>query len=66
MTTEQTREARLRRAAQRIGLSIQKSRKDGTYGLVDTSNNTLAAYTDDAGYGMSLDQIEAGLNEPSA
>lgn len=66
---EKTRERRLRRAAERQGLVLKKSRaRDpraltyGTYMLVD-------AYTDSVvvgqhyGYGMSLDDIENALND---
>lgn len=61
-------ENRLRRAAQRQGLALQKSRaRDpraigyGTYQLVDVATNTMAAYSLPNGYGLTLDEIEETL-----
>lgn len=63
-------ENRLRRAAARQGLRLEKSRaRDtraltyGTYQLTDPNMNTLVAGNPSNGYGMTLDQIEAALNE---
>jgi hypothetical protein len=70
-----SRETRLRRAAQRQGLRLEKSRaRDprsltyGTYQLVNVENDTghwrsrqLVAASTSAGYGLSLDDIEREL-----
>jgi hypothetical protein len=63
------RENRARRAAGRQGLRLEKSRlRDpraigyGTYMLVDARTNTLVAYGNQNGYGLTLDQIEQELN----
>lgn len=61
-------ENRLRRAAERQGLRLEKSRSRdpratdyGTYQLVDPSTNTLVAYGLQGGYGMALDEIAREL-----
>jgi len=63
-------ENRLRRMARRQGLSLAKSRRRdtravdwGTYGLLDANSGTVACGDTSTGYGMSLDEIEAALNE---
>jgi hypothetical protein len=63
-------ENRLRRAARRQGLRLEKSRvRDpratewGTYHLVDTQTNTLAAYGYQSGYGLGLDDVARVLFE---
>ena len=68
--TDKIRENRLRRAAQRQGLMLTKSRRRdpraydyGTYMLVDHQTNTLVAGSSQSGYGLSLDEIETALNE---
>jgi hypothetical protein len=65
---EKVRENRLRRAATRQGLRLEKSRaRDpraigyGTYQLTNPYSNTLVAYGLQSGYGLSLDQIEKAL-----
>ena len=65
-----TYETRCRRAAQRQGLRLEKSRRRdpraydyGTYQLVDPSTNTLVAYELEDGYGLGLDDIARALNE---
>jgi hypothetical protein len=71
MTDEdKVRENRLRRAAQRQGLTLTKSRRRdpratdyGTYMLTDTSTNAVVAHGGQSGYGLSLDDIETALNE---
>jgi hypothetical protein len=70
MDTDKIRENRLRRAAQRQGLQLQKSRRRdtraydwGTYQLVDPYTNTLVAYGGRSGYGLSLDEIEEALSK---
>jgi hypothetical protein len=35
----------------------------GTFMLVDSTNNTIAAGDHNTGYGLSLDEIERALNE---
>lgn len=69
---EKVRENRLRRAAARQGLILEKSRRRdpqawdyGTYQLVDARMNGLVlGISELGGYGMSLDQIEASLMPP--
>jgi hypothetical protein len=63
-------ENRLRRMAHRQGLSLAKSRrrdiraKDwGTYRLLDTNSGSMVCGDTSNGFGMSLDEIEAALNE---
>jgi hypothetical protein len=63
-------ENRLRRMAQRQGLLLAKSRRRdtratdwGTYRLLDTKFGTVACGDISTGFGMSLDEIEAALNE---
>jgi hypothetical protein len=65
------RENRLRRAADRQGLRLEKSRQRdpratlyGTYHLVDEGTNALAVWGSQGGYGLSLDEIEDALNTP--
>jgi hypothetical protein len=67
--TENVREERLRRAAQRQGLLLVKSRGSGaktfdlgTYVLVDAATNTLVAGDDETGYGHDLNNVESYLN----
>lgn len=69
------RENRLRRAAERQGLQLQKSRRRdprawdfGTYSLVSVRTNTLAAHGVGSGEGfgpVGLDEIEERLNNPA-
>jgi hypothetical protein len=61
-------ENRLRRAAARQGLRLEKSRRRdtraydyGTYQLVDPHSNTLVAYGLQSGYGMNLDEVAEQL-----
>jgi hypothetical protein len=65
---DKVRENRLRRAAERQGLRLRKSRArdpraigHGTYMLVDDRNNVVA-YGLQSGYGLSLDEIEDHLS----
>ncbi|WIB64363.1 hypothetical protein [Curtobacterium sp. MCBD17_040] len=67
---EKSREIRLRNAAKRQGLELQKSRRRdpraydfGTYQLIDPATNTIAAYGLQGGFGLTLDEIEATLQE---
>ena len=67
---DKIRENRLRRAAQRQGLALTKSRRRdpraydyGTYMLLDTSTNAVVASGSQSGYGMNLDDIETALNK---
>ena len=66
--TDKVRENRLRRAAQRQGLTLAKSRRRdpraydwGTYMLVDAQTGAVVASGARSGYMMSLDDIEAEL-----
>jgi hypothetical protein len=68
MTAEKIRENRLRRAAERQGLQLMKSRRRdpraidfGTYQLVDPATNSLAASGLQSGYGLTLDDVEREL-----
>jgi hypothetical protein len=61
-------ENRLRRAAERQGLQLQKSRSRdpravdyGTYQLVDPSKNTIVASGLQCGYGLGLDDVAREL-----
>jgi hypothetical protein len=61
-------EARLRRAATRQGLRLEKSRlRDpraigyGTYHLVNESTNTLECYGSPQGHGLGLDDVASAL-----
>jgi len=66
---DKIRENRLRRAAQRQGLALMKSRRRdprafdyGTYMLVDQQTNFIFARGDSqSGYGMDLDAVEGCL-----
>lgn len=65
MSDEKVRENRLRRAASRQGLGLQKSRRRdpraldyGGYWLFDISTNGLVAGGE---WGMSLDEVEEWL-----
>ncbi|MFR0358624.1 hypothetical protein [Streptomyces sediminimaris] len=71
--TEQQRkvlENRLRRAAERQGLQLTKSRaRDpraltyGTYMLTDIATNAIVAGDTQNGYGLDLDDVEKALTE---
>ena len=68
--TDKVRENRLRRAAQRQGLTLAKSRRRdtratdyGTYMLVDQQTNAVVASGSQSGYGLSLDDVDKALNE---
>jgi hypothetical protein len=63
LDAEKERESRLRRAAQRQNLSLHRSRRDGTYCLVDPHSNCLAVWGSPDGFGLSLDEIEQALAE---
>lgn len=68
---DKVRENRLRRAAERQGLRLEKSRRRdpralgyGTYQLVDPYNsNAVVASRLPDGYGLDLDDVEGELNE---
>jgi hypothetical protein len=62
-------ENRIRRAAARQGLRLEKSRaRDpraigyGTYQLVDMSTNSLTSYGGSSGYGLSLTEVDRELS----
>jgi hypothetical protein len=71
--SDTNRENRLRRAARKQGLMVEKSRKRnpnayqyGTYMLIDGATNTVVATSDhETGFGLSLDDIEAELQGKS-
>lgn len=63
-------ENRLRRAADRQGLQLKKSRaRDpraltyGTYMLTDIATNAIVAGDTQNGYGLDLNDVEKALNE---
>jgi hypothetical protein len=70
MPADKVRENRLRRAVERRGFMLQKSRRRdpqawdyGTYQIIDPDTNYLvAALRVDRGYGLSLDDIERWLD----
>lgn len=73
-TPHKVRENRLRRAARRQGLRLERSRRrdpraigHGTCRLVDTAGNTIVAggFTGD-GYGMDLDDVARALGDAVA
>ena len=72
MTAEKVRENRVRRMADRQGLSLHKSRRRdpraidyGLYMLVDPSTNTVVAGTEGTGRpNLSLDDVEEWLTNP--
>ena len=78
-TNEAARERRLRRAAARLDLVLEKSRcrtpeapQWGTYGLVRVEapgghwrSRLLVAGDINHGFGLSLDDVEAALAEPA-
>ncbi|MGH3380230.1 MAG: hypothetical protein ACRDP6_36405 [Actinoallomurus sp.] len=66
MSEDKVRENRLRRAAERQGYQLTKSRRRdpravdfGAYWIVDPNTNSIAA--GDSNTGMSLDDVEAWL-----
>ncbi|GEO95212.1 hypothetical protein [Kocuria turfanensis] len=69
-TDDLTREARLRRAAKRQGLTLHKARTRtpehpawGTYGLYDGHLNYLVAGNPNTGFGLSLEDVETALHD---
>jgi hypothetical protein len=63
-------ENRLRRAAERQGLRLEKSRRRdsraidyGTYRLVDIASGGVVAGSVTTTYGLTLDEIETALSE---
>lgn len=68
-----TYENRLRRAAERQGLRLERSRRRdrratdyGTYMLVDPDTNTIAVCGLPSGYGLRLHDVDRELNEPDS
>ena len=68
MTAEKVKENRLRRAAERQGLRLMKSRRRdpraldfGTYMLVDATTDAVTASGREGGYGLTLDDVERQL-----
>lgn len=69
MTTDKSRENRARRAAERQGLTLSRSRRRdpralgyGTYGLADARTGALVLGDDLTGFGFDLDAIERYLD----
>ena len=65
MADDKVRENRLRRAADRQGLILVKSRRRdpraldyGTFGLVDSRTGAVVAQGSERGFGLTLDQVE--------
>lgn len=73
-TTEKARELRLRRAAQRQGFAVARSRcripeaaDFGMYAIADAHTNTWAAGIGPTGHSMTIDDVERWLTDvPSA
>jgi hypothetical protein len=70
MTTDKSREARLRRMANRQGYRLIKSRRRdpralgyGGYMIVDASANAVVAGELDSPRALNLDEVEAWLTE---
>ena len=70
VTAYRIRENKVRRAAERQGLLLRKSRRRdpratdyGTYMLVDQQTNAIVAYGLQSGYGLSLDEVEEQLTK---
>ena len=68
MSDTKRHEARLRRAAARQGLQLQKSRaRDphaigyGTYHLANPATGTLEVWGLPSGYGLTLDEIDEAM-----
>lgn len=59
---DRRRERRLRGMANRQGLALMKSRRDGTFMVIDPNLNTIVAGDTNNGYGMDLDDVEEYLN----
>ena len=61
-STDRAREARLRRAAARQGLKLQKSRRRdwsaGLYGILDNASNSVVVGFETGQPDMDLDEIE--------
>jgi hypothetical protein len=73
MTTEKSREARLRRMAARQGLILHKSRRRdpnaigyGGYMLVNAEMNAVVHGELDSFNALSLDDVEAWLTRPAS
>lgn len=71
--TDKVRQNRLRRMAERQGLSLTKSRRRdpnaldfGGYMLVDSATNTVVAGSVPVPFSLSLDEVEAWLTAPKA
>lgn len=69
MTSQKVTENRLRRAAERQGLRLVKSRRRdpraidyGSYMLLDSDTNAVVASGFESGYGMYLDEVEGFLD----
>ncbi len=67
-TEYKTYENRLRRAADRQGLQLAKSRSRdpratdyGSYMLADRDTNSVVAYGSPSGYGLGLDEVDRAL-----
>lgn len=58
-------ESRVRRLAAKAGLALHKSRRDGTYQLVEvaTGSNAAQDYDHPFGFGLSLEDVAAELAE---
>lgn len=68
--TGKIRENRLRRAADRQGLVLMKSRRRdpravdySTFQLTDASTGALVVWGSQSGYGLTIDQVEKALSE---
>jgi predicted RNA-binding protein associated with RNAse of E/G family len=60
---EASREQRVRRLAQRLDLAVTKSRRDGTFGIIDPYLDVWVFCDPRKGYGQTLHEIEVWLTE---
>ena len=70
--SDDVRENRLRRAAHRQGLRLERSRRRdphaldfGTYRLLNSRTAAVVAVGSESGYGLTLDQVERHLTRGS-
>jgi hypothetical protein len=64
---EEARIKKVRRMAEKQGLILRRSRKDGTWLVIDAATNTLVMSTGleqrDGTGGLALEDVERGLRE---
>ncbi len=60
---EASREQRVRRLAQRLDYAVTKSRRDGTFGIIDPYRNAWVYCDPSNGFGRTLHEVEDWLTE---